>query len=84
MVSLPVKGSRPGYAVFRSRSSGGCPMAITTATDPVCGTTVTPDRAAARREFEGKAYYLCSATCTVKFDSHPREYAEAADRESAL
>jgi P-type Cu+ transporter len=56
-------------------------MATTTAIDPVCGTAVTPDSAAARREFEGTTYYMCSATCTVKFDTHPREYAEAVNRE---
>lgn len=57
-------------------------MTTSTATiDPVCGDQVTPDSAAARREYEGTTFYMCSATCTVKFDENPREYAEEPVRE---
>lgn len=55
-------------------------MTSTAIIDPVCGVTVTPDSAAARREFEGTIYYMCSATCTVRFDTRPRRYTEAANR----
>lgn len=53
-------------------------MTMTIAIDPVCGEPVTPDSAAARREYEGITYYLCSATCAVKFDDNPQQYAEDA------
>jgi Cu+-exporting ATPase len=53
-------------------------MTISTANiDPVCGDPVTPDSAAARREYEGETFYMCSATCAVKFDENPQQYAEA-------
>lgn len=55
-------------------------MTSTAIIDPVCGVAVVPDSAVARRDFEGTIYYLCSATCAVKFDTRPRRYTEAANR----
>jgi Cu+-exporting ATPase len=36
-------------------------------TDPVCGMTVQPTRAAGSHEYRGKTYYFCSAACLEKF-----------------
>jgi Cu+-exporting ATPase len=44
------------------------------AKDPVCGMTVDPAKAAAKREVDGKTYYFCSAGCAGKFDKHPARF----------
>ena len=41
------------------------------ATDPVCGMTVDPGRAAARRDYGGKAYFFCAPGCAARFDQDP-------------
>jgi Cu+-exporting ATPase len=43
-------------------------------TDPVCGMSVEPDRAAAQREYAGKTYYFCAQGCAKKFDAAPQKY----------
>jgi P-type Cu+ transporter len=47
------------------------------AIDPVCGMTVTPERAAAHSEYEGKTYYFCAPGCKTRFDAEPRRYLNA-------
>jgi Cu+-exporting ATPase len=42
--------------------------------DPVCGMTVDPHTAKHRAEFEGHAYYFCSARCREKFEATPMAY----------
>ncbi|MGA8075356.1 MAG: YHS domain-containing protein, partial [Candidatus Acidiferrales bacterium] len=42
--------------------------------DPVCGMSVQPDKAAARREYAGKTYYFCAEGCAKKFESAPQKY----------
>ncbi len=37
--------------------------------DPVCGMTVDPAGASGEVEYEGQAYYFCSARCLEKFAS---------------
>ncbi|HEY9776965.1 MAG TPA: heavy metal translocating P-type ATPase [Planktothrix sp.] len=39
--------------------------------DPVCGMTVTAERAAARHEVGGTTYYFCSVHCKSKFAQSP-------------
>jgi YHS domain-containing protein/uncharacterized membrane protein YraQ (UPF0718 family) len=38
------------------------------AMDPVCGMTVNPETAAAKREYEGASYYFCGTGCAKAFD----------------
>jgi Cu+-exporting ATPase len=44
------------------------------AIDPICGMTVDPERAPARREFDGKTYYFCSDACAKRFSTNPEKY----------
>ncbi len=49
------------------------------ATDPVCGMTVEPGRAAATAEHGGKSYYFCSKGCSEKFRADPQRYLAPSD-----
>jgi P-type Cu+ transporter len=51
--------------------------------DPVCGMSVQPERAAARREYAGETYYFCAEGCARKFDAAPQKYSGLAVRSSA-
>jgi Cu+-exporting ATPase len=42
-----------------------------TVTDPVCGMTVDPDRAAGTAEYQGRTYYFCSDGCRAAFVADP-------------
>jgi P-type Cu+ transporter len=42
--------------------------------DPVCGMTVTPERAAGYVEHKGTTYYFCSKGCVAKFSADPEKY----------
>jgi YHS domain-containing protein/uncharacterized membrane protein YraQ (UPF0718 family) len=44
--------------------------------DPICGMTVDPESAAAKREYAGKTYYFCGPGCAKAFDLKPEAYAE--------
>ena len=44
------------------------------ATDPVCGMTVNPAKAAAQVEHGGRNYYFCCQGCATKFQSDPEKY----------
>jgi YHS domain-containing protein len=43
--------------------------------DPVCGMTVDPKTAEYSVDYEGRAYYFCSADCLEAFEDSPEEYA---------
>ena len=43
--------------------------------DPVCGMTVSPERAAAKVEYDGKLWHFCSKGCATKFNTDPANYA---------
>jgi len=45
--------------------------------DPVCGMTVEPESAAAKREYGGKAYYFCNPGCAKAFDRQPEAFVNA-------
>ncbi|MFY9529378.1 MAG: heavy metal translocating P-type ATPase [Candidatus Acidiferrales bacterium] len=47
------------------------------AIDPICGMTVDPECAPARREFDGKTYYFCSDACAKRFSTNPKKYLQA-------
>jgi P-type Cu+ transporter len=42
--------------------------------DPVCGMSTGDEKAFARYEYEGKAYYFCSNNCLAKFKSDPASF----------
>ena len=48
--------------------------AAVTATDPVCGMKVDPNKAAHRATDDGRTYYFCSAKCREKFVADPERY----------
>jgi YHS domain-containing protein/uncharacterized membrane protein YraQ (UPF0718 family) len=52
-------------------------MTMAQATDPVCGMTVQPESAAAKREYKGTTYYFCNPGCAKAFDRSPDAYIEA-------
>ena len=43
--------------------------------DPICGMTVEPETAAAKREYAGRTYYFCSPGCAKAFDLKPEAFA---------
>ncbi len=49
----------------------------TLARDPVCGMSVDPEPAAERVDYEGTAYYFCSARCRTEFERNPARYLAA-------
>jgi Cu+-exporting ATPase len=56
---------------------------MTSMTDPVCGMTVDPAKAAGSFEYHGQTYYFCSKSCLAKFQKTPEAYLRAdAPRES--
>src|SRR5262249_54870946 len=46
--------------------------------DPVCGMTVTPEKAAATAEYDGKLWHFCCKGCAAKFAADPEKYASGA------
>lgn len=46
-----------------------------TVTDPVCGMTIDPAKAAGWSQFEGRTVHFCSAGCKQRFDASPAQYA---------
>ena len=47
-----------------------------TVTDPVCGMTVDPKKAAGSSDYQGQTYSFCSLGCKRKFDAAPEQYAK--------
>src|SRR3989454_4262998 len=45
--------------------------------DPVCGMMVVPEKAAAKLEHAGKAYYFCSKGCAERFSREPEKFLAA-------
>ncbi|MBT1174046.1 HAD-IC family P-type ATPase [Bifidobacterium sp. LC6] len=52
------------------------PMDGETATDPVCGMTVSVNADAITREYEGKTYYFCGEHCANNFAKAPQIFLE--------
>ena len=49
------------------------------ATDPVCGMSVEPEKAAAKEEYDGLTWYFCSDNCHHKFQESPEQYVKEKD-----
>ena len=43
-------------------------------TDPVCGMTVDPARAAGHVDYQGRTYHFCSQHCVHAFEADPEKY----------
>ena len=43
-------------------------------TDPVCGMTVDPAKAAGSHAYAGKTYYFCGASCLARFRATPEKF----------
>ncbi|MDQ6840654.1 MAG: permease [Actinomycetota bacterium] len=68
----------PNSQPISAASDGGVPTAVT---DPVCGMTVNPTEAAARRHAKGQDHWFCSAGCADAFDgNHPQAQAMRGNR----
>jgi P-type Cu+ transporter len=44
------------------------------ATDPVCGMSVDPEKAAGELDYKGTKYYFCSKNCLKSFEGDPERY----------
>ena len=53
------------------------PAGTAAARDPVCGMSVTPERAAATASHDGQTYFFCGARCAERFRAEPARYAGA-------
>src|SRR4051794_25877963 len=42
--------------------------------DPVCGMSVTKEKAAGTYEYKGEHYYFCALSCLKKFQADPEKY----------
>ena len=54
------------------------------ARDPVCGMSVDPARAPARRTFGGREFFFCAPGCAAKFDTDPAGFAAGRRRPEAM
>ena len=52
--------------------------------DPVCGMDVIPKAAKFSTNYQGRAYYFCSAGCKAKFGAEPVKYIAATSSSAAL
>lgn len=43
-------------------------------TDPVCGMSVDPAKAAASHDYNGRTYYFCGSGCAAAFAKHPEDF----------
>jgi Cu+-exporting ATPase len=49
--------------------------AMANVTDPVCGMSIDPGKAAATEEYRGKRYFFCSTACRDQFKAQPEKFA---------
>jgi Cu+-exporting ATPase len=59
---------------MRLPSKGDEMMNATTVTDPVCGMTIDPARAAGNAVFQGETFHFCAASCKAAFEAAPQQY----------
>jgi xanthine dehydrogenase accessory factor len=70
LVQLRAAGSIAAGAADQPATAGQPAEAI----DPVCGMTVSADRASLPLEYHGSTYYFCQAGCRRAFESDPAAY----------
>lgn len=69
---------RAAGALRSETEPAGKPAEPATATDPVCGMTVTADESGRPFEHDGVTYYFCCPGCRGAFEKDPDAYAAAA------
>src|SRR4029453_3551787 len=52
-------------------------------TDPICGMTVEPERAAGSHVYNGQTYYFCSQHCLAEFKKDPEKFLKSPAPERA-
>jgi len=67
--------AHPTVADFASGPSTSSAPRITSAIDPVCGSTVEDRDAARWSDHRGDTYYFCCNACKMEFDDNPYAYA---------
>ena len=67
------------HGAHEAHSPGGAESGVKVR-DPVCGTEIAPDKAAARLDHEGTTYYFCSTKCHDRFVAEPGRYVAAPRR----
>ena len=60
-----------GHPAVHTRTQNTSNVTTKTVTDPVCGMTVDPARAAGKQRHGDQIYYFCSRRCMVKFIANP-------------
>ncbi len=65
----------------RFATRGPLAPADATAVDPVCGMSVDPASAAARRTYQGADYWFCAPGCAERFDADPVRFSRPGDYE---
>jgi YHS domain-containing protein len=73
LVRLRASGALAGRAGAGEAGAAGAGVAAT-ATDPVCGMTVTAGPSGRPLDHDGRAYYFCSAGCRRTFETDPAAY----------
>jgi len=64
------QSSKPAASQMRRQS-------MAEATDPVCGMTVDPESAVAKRKYKGAIYYFCNPGCAKAFERSPDTFVQA-------
>ena len=64
----------PTRFVAAAPADGPAEVAPKAVTDPVCGMSVDPARAAHSCEHQGQTYHFCGAGCRAKFEAAPDRY----------
>src|SRR4029450_3048155 len=79
-------GAHPRRFGGRGRIGGSRGMTAATerTTDPVCGMTVDPARAAAKLDYNGETYYFCNPRCLERFKANPESFLKPQVKPSAL
>jgi len=70
--NMGTMGAMAGMGDMHGVDAQGAPRA--SAIDPVCGMTVDPASAAARRTYDGVDYWFCNPGCAETFDADPGHY----------
>jgi len=83
--ALPAAGQVHGEPQVETHGSrgGAIETGASPVIDPVCGMTVGPATAAARRGTGPDTVYFCSASCAAAFDADPDHHAAAAGATAA-
>ncbi|MBW3087540.1 heavy metal translocating P-type ATPase [Bifidobacterium sp. 82T24] len=75
IMALFSRKSEEGHMGHAGHGMGGMQMHHGgSETDPVCGMSVDPAKAAASHDYNGKTYYFCGPGCAAAFAKHPEDF----------